>query len=147
MTNPIYAYDHNGRDASITGGVVYRGTQFGPGFDGSYFYGDYPQNWIRRLTFDAGGSVTGSQSFLPADGSADGPYGDPVNICEGPTALYYVDIGPLDVPNSGTIRRVRNLNGDQPPSVSAHATPTNGAEPLTVAFSERGHLPIPRTSR
>jgi glucose/arabinose dehydrogenase/PKD repeat protein len=139
MTNPIYAYDHNGRDASITGGVVYRGTQFGPGFDGSYFYGDYPQNWIKRLTFDAGGSVTGSQSFLPADGSADGPHGDPVNICEGPDgALYYVDIGPLDVPNSGTIRRVRNLNGDQPPSVSAHANPISGAEPLTVSFSSAG---------
>ena len=29
MTNPIYAYDHNGRDASITGGFVYRGTQSG----------------------------------------------------------------------------------------------------------------------
>jgi len=139
MTNPIYAYDHNGRDASITAGVVYRGTQFGPGFDGSYFYGDYPQNWIRRLTFDSGGTVTGSQSFLPADGSLDGPYGDPVDIREGPDgSLYYVDIGPLDVPNSGTIRRVRNLNGDRPPSVSASATPTSGSAPLTVSFSSAG---------
>ena len=27
-TNPIYSYPHDGRDASITGGIVYRGSQF-----------------------------------------------------------------------------------------------------------------------
>ena len=139
MTDPIYAYNHNGRDASITGGVVYRGSQFGPGYDGSYFFGDYPQNWIKRLTFDGGGDLTGTQDFLPADGSSDGPYGDPVYICEGPDgSLYYVDIGALDVSNSGTIRRVRNLNGDQPPTVAASATPSTGAAPLTVSFSSLG---------
>lgn len=139
MTDPIYTYNHNGRDASIIGGVVYRGTQFGPGYDGSYFFGDYAQNWIKRLTFDGSGNVTGSQSFLPADGSSDGPYGDPVSMCEGPDgALYYVDIGPLDVPNSGTIRRVRNANGNQPPSVSAGANPSGGRPPLSVSFSSAG---------
>ena len=28
MTNPIYSYTHSGHDASVTGGIVYRGTQF-----------------------------------------------------------------------------------------------------------------------
>jgi glucose/arabinose dehydrogenase len=141
MTNPIYAYDHNGRDASITGGVVYRGTQLGAGFDGSYFYGDYAQNWIKRLTFGAGGAVTGSESFIPADGSAGGPYGNPVNIAEGPDgAIYYVDIGALDVANSGTIRRVRNVSGtgNRPPSVFASVSPTSGKPPLTATFSSAG---------
>ena len=141
MTNPIYTYDHNGRDASITGGVVYRGTQLGAGFDGSYFYGDYAQNWIKRLTFGSGGAVLGSQSFVPADGSAGGPYGSPVNIVEGPDgALYYVDIGPLDVANSGTIRRIRNVGGggNRPPTVSASASPTTGKPPLAVSFSSAG---------
>ena len=87
MTDPIYAYNHNGRDASITGGVVYRGSQFGPGYDGSYFFGDYPQNWIKRLTFDGGGDLTGTQDFLPADGSSDGPYGDPVEHLRRPGRL------------------------------------------------------------
>ena len=30
-----------------------------PSYQGSYFFADYTQNWIRRLTFDANGNVTG----------------------------------------------------------------------------------------
>ena len=52
-TNPIYSYPHNGRDASITGGFVYHGTQFPSSYQGSYFFADYTQNWIKRMTFDA----------------------------------------------------------------------------------------------
>ena len=85
--------------------------------------------------------MLGSQSFVPADGSAGGPYGSPVNIVEGPDgALYYVDIGPLDVANSGTIRRIRNVGGggNRPPTVSASASPTTGKPPLAVSFSSAG---------
>ena len=57
-TDPIVSYPHAGRDASITGGVVYRGTQFPPEYRGSYFFADYVQNTIRRLTFDANGNVS-----------------------------------------------------------------------------------------
>src|SRR6185503_18171713 len=49
-TNPIFSYPHNGRDAAITGGFIYRGSQFPSQYYGSYFFGDYTQNWIRRLT-------------------------------------------------------------------------------------------------
>ena len=52
-TSPIYSYPHNGRDAAITGGFVYHGSQFPSRYQGSYFFADYTQNWIRRLTFDA----------------------------------------------------------------------------------------------
>jgi glucose/arabinose dehydrogenase len=139
LTDPLYTYAHNGRDASITGGFVYRGAQFGPAFDGSYFFGDYAQNTIRRLTFDAAGAVSANLPFVPADGAVDGPSGDPVDIRQGPDgSLYYVDIGALNVANSGTIRRVRNLNGNLPPTVSTSATPTSGASPLAVAFSSAG---------
>ena len=51
--SPISPYPHSGRDASITGGVVYRGSQFPSEYRGSYFFGDYVQNTIRRLKFDA----------------------------------------------------------------------------------------------
>ena len=59
-TAPIYYYPHNGRDAAITGGFVYHGTQFPSAYQGSLF--------LRRLhtkldssylTFDANGNVTG----------------------------------------------------------------------------------------
>ncbi len=40
---------HNGRDASMTGGLVYRGNQFPSQYVGSYFFGDYAQNTLGRL--------------------------------------------------------------------------------------------------
>ena len=49
MTNPIYTYGHGRHDASVTGGFVYRGTQFPAEYPGNYFFGDYSQNWIKRI--------------------------------------------------------------------------------------------------
>ena len=72
-TDPIYSYPHNGRDACITGGFVYHGTEFPSSYQGSYFFADYVQNWIKRLTFDANGTVTGVFNFDPLDGAVDGP--------------------------------------------------------------------------
>ena len=66
---PIYSYPHNGRDAAITGGFVYHGSQFPSSYEGSYFFADYTQNWIKRLTFDANGNVNGVFNFEPLDGS------------------------------------------------------------------------------
>lgn len=138
VTSPIYSYPHNNRDASITGGFVYRGAAFPAEYVGSYFFGDYAQNWIRRLTFDNTGAVTSMVAFEPADGGVDGPYGEIVDLKLGPEgALYYVDIGPLGTGNAGTIRRIRPTAGNQPPVVvTATAAPVSGPGPmLTVNFS------------
>lgn len=141
-TAPAYYYAHNGRDAAITGGFVYHGTQFPSTYQGSYFFADYTQNWIKRLTFDANGKVNGVFNFEPADGSVDGPYGDIVYMTEGPEgALYYVDLGYSDI--SGTygvskIRRIDFINSDLPPVAAASATPAQGQAPLTVNFSSSG---------
>ena len=141
-TAPAYYYAHNGRDSAITGGFVYHGTQFPSSYQGSYFFADYTQNWIRRLTFDGNGNVNGVFNFEPADGSVDGPYGDIVYLTEGPEgALYYIDLGYSDI--SGTfgvskIRRISYVQSNLPPVVSATATPTQGAPPLTVNFSSAG---------
>jgi glucose/arabinose dehydrogenase len=143
-TNGIYSYAHNGRDASITGGFVYRGSQFSSSYQGSYFFADYTQNWIRRLTFDGNGNVTGVQNFEPPDGSVDGAYGDIVYLTEGPDgALYYLDLGYSDI--SGTfgvskLRRIRYVQGNQAPVAAASANPTSGPAPLTVSFSSAGSL-------
>jgi glucose/arabinose dehydrogenase len=139
MTNPVYSYMHDGHDASITGGFVYRGTQFLSDYQGSYFFGDYAQNWIRRLTFDASGNVTGIANFEPPDGSLDGPYGDIVALAEGPDgSLWYVDAGPFATNNAGAVRRIRNVNANQPPSAQAAADVTAGPAPLAVSFSSAG---------
>ena len=142
FTSPIYSYPHNGRDASITGGFVYHGTQFPSSYQGSYFFADYSQNWIKRLTFDANGNVNGVFNFEPANGAADGPTGDIVYLTEGPEgALYYVDLGFSDttgVVGVSKIRRISFVNSNLPPVVSASATPTGGLAPLTVVFSSAG---------
>ena len=40
IRTPSYSYNHNGRDASITGGFVYHGTQFPSIYQGKYFFAD-----------------------------------------------------------------------------------------------------------
>jgi glucose/arabinose dehydrogenase len=142
FTAALYAYAHNGRDASITGGFVYHGTQYPASFQGSYFFADYTQNWIRRLTFDAQGNVTGVFNFEPTDGSVDGPYGDIVYLTEGPDgALYYVDLGYSDISQQfgvSKIRRIRFIQSNLPPTAISSANPTQGPLPLTVNFSSAG---------
>ena len=141
MTNPLFSYQHNNHDSAITGGFVYRGTQFPAEYYGSYFYGDYVRNWIKQLTFTSGGAVAANNNFEPADGSVDGPYGEIVDMKQGPDgALYYVDYGISWEGNvrQGQIRRIRYSAGNQPPSAVASATPTSGVPPLTVTFSSAG---------
>jgi glucose/arabinose dehydrogenase/chitodextrinase len=141
-TSPIYFYPHNGRDASVTAGFVYRGSQYPSNLQGSFFYADYAQNWIKRLTFDASGNVTGSVNFEPANGATDGPYGDIVYLTQGPDgALYYVDLGYSDTSGQfgvSKIRRIRYVQSNQAPVSIASGTPTTGSPPLDVTFSSAG---------
>ena len=134
--------DPNGRDAAITGGFVYHGTQFPSAYQGSYFFGDYAQNTIKRLTFDANGNVNGVFNFEPADGAPDGPTGDIVYLTEGPEgALYYIDLGVSDTTGPigvSKIHRISFVGSNQPPVAQASANPTSGPTPLVVNFSSAG---------
>jgi glucose/arabinose dehydrogenase len=143
-TSPLYSYPHSGRDASVTGGFVYHGSQFPASYQGDYFFADYTQNWIRRLHLDANGNVLSVNNFEPADGSVDGPYGDIVYLTEGPDgALYYVDLGYSDIGGTygvSKIRRIRYIQSNQAPVAVTSANPTSGAAPLAVTFSSAGSL-------
>jgi glucose/arabinose dehydrogenase/PKD repeat protein len=139
MTNPIYTYLHSNRDASVTGGFVYHGTQFPAEYQGDYFFGEYAMNWIKRIEFDANGNFAALRNFEPPDGRSDGPYGDIVALAQGPDgSLWYVDTGPFENENAGSIRRIRNTNANQPPTAVAAANPTSGLAPLAVSFSSAG---------
>jgi glucose/arabinose dehydrogenase/chitodextrinase len=141
-TAAIYAYPHLGRDSAITGGFVYHGSQYPASYQGSYFFADYTQNWIRRLTFDAQGNVNGVFNFEPPDGSVDGPYGDIVYLTEGPDgAVYYVDLGYSDISGQfgvSKIRRIRYTQSNLPPTAISSANLVQGPVPLTVNFSSAG---------
>ena len=81
---------------------------------GNLFYGDYVQSWIRRVTFSGAGSGCWKCPFEPADGAADGPTGNVVDLDVGPDgALYYVNIG------GGAIHRISSLSDDRPPEIAA----------------------------
>ena len=143
-TGPLYSYAHANRDASITGGFVYHGTQFPAEYRGSYFFGDYAKNTINRLRLGPNGELLGASNFWPADGASDTEtVGDPVDLVEGPDgSLYYIDIGfnESHEPNGSAIRRIRYTIGNQPPTAVASASPTSGQPPLTVQFSSAGSL-------
>ena len=144
-TSPLYSYAHNGRDASVTGGFVYRGSQFPASYVGSYFFADYTQNWIKRLVLDPAGNVTSVVNFEPADGSVDGPYGDIVYLTEGPDgAIYYLDLGYSDIGATfgvSKLRRISFVGGNQAPvAIGTATTATTGPAPLAVGFSSAGSL-------
>jgi glucose/arabinose dehydrogenase len=48
---PVWDYVHNGADAAITGGYVYRGTEI-PSLYGKYIFGDYETGNTWALTYD-----------------------------------------------------------------------------------------------
>ena len=128
---------------AITGGFVYHGTQFPSAYQGSYFFADYTQNWIKRLTFDANGNVNGVFNFEPPDGRVDGPYGDIVYLTEGPDgALYYVDLGYSDVGGTFGVSKIRRIRY-RPVEPAADrgrlgATRPRGPRRSTVNFSSAG---------
>lgn len=60
MTFPIAVYDHSGGKCSITGGYVYRGTQY-PALQGKYFFADYCSTQIGIL--DTNNTITWTPAY------------------------------------------------------------------------------------
>lgn len=128
-STPIYSYAHDGAGASITGGEVYRGSQFPAEWDGVYFVGDFTRDTIRYLRFDEEGNVTGDFDFKPTTqlpGAAD----QIVHLTIGPDgALYFTLIG-------GRVRRIQHDSRNEAPSIeSMTVDPATGGAPLGVDFS------------
>ena len=113
MTGPIYSYPHPGTHAAIMGGFVYGVAPYPSEYRGNYFFADYAQKLVKRLTLNPSGTaVTGVFNFEPTNGAAGDPsVGDPVQLRMGPDgALYYLDLSFNEQAgsfNAGTLRRMR----------------------------------------
>ena len=142
-TSPIYSYPHNGRDASITGGFIYRGSQF-------------PAEYCRQLllcrlhaeldsTADVQRQRHGQRRVqLRTARRVTGRSVRRHRLSDrrGRTARSTTSIWDSPIPpgRSGIsrIRRIRFIWDNQPPTAAASASPTEGPAPLTVNFSSAG---------
>jgi glucose/arabinose dehydrogenase/PKD repeat protein len=134
--NPIHSYPHAGAGASVTGGIVYRGSMFPPEYFGAYFYGDWVRKWIRYLEFDYGDPA------LPvlADHAFANTGGQPLAFAEGPDgSLYYVETNRTGgvFQFDGNVRRIVFDSGNAPPSCTAAIALPMSSEtaPALVQFS------------
>ena len=124
--NPIHAYNHDNLSSAVTGGPVYRGSNFPTSYQGSLFFGDYARGFIKRISLDAQGNSLGAFDFDLSAGSV-------VDLKVGPDgALYYITYIP------GRLVKVSYSLGNSSPIANATADQTKGIEPLTVNFSSAG---------
>ncbi len=134
---PIFSYQHgtfgetnNAGSRSIVGGNLYRGDLFPKTYDEVYFYGDFAKGWLRYLTFDELGNVTGDFDFLEEVAFVDNAGGITDLEVGIDGALYYTDL------YSGTLNRIIYNDSNQAPVIEqVETTPTSGTSPLSVNFS------------
>ena len=99
-------------------------------YQGSYFFADYTQNWIKRLTFDAERQRHRRLQLRARRRLGRRPVRRHRLPDRGPDgALYYLDLGYSDI--SGTfgvskIRRIRYVSGNQAPVAIAVGEPDVG---------------------
>jgi len=116
-TFPIYDYTHPGNGCSVTGGYVYRGSQY-PIMDGAYIYGDFCSGRIWAFAQMSSGEYENFDVFTMDDGmSAFGQdrHGEMYVMAYGPGTIYKItstasnshDISPA------TVRLATNLVQDQ----------------------------------
>jgi glucose/arabinose dehydrogenase len=96
LTLPVAEYSH-GEGCSITGGYVYRGSDW-PALEGRYFYADYCNGWIRSLVV-TGGVAADLQDHTPDVGTLSqiSSFGE-----DGAGELYVVS-------RSGTVYRITGV--------------------------------------
>jgi cytochrome c len=105
-------------------------------FEGKPFFYEWSKNRIYSMILDGEGGLEKISRFLPSES-----FLSPQDLKFGPDgALYVLEWGGgfgRDNPTSG-IYRIEFISGSRSPVAVATATPDNGQEPLTVAFSGLG---------
>jgi glucose/arabinose dehydrogenase len=126
VTFPAYTYGR-ALGSTIVMGPFYSDDNFAAQYAGSLFFADYSSDYIKRVTFDADGNVSGVVNFAT-------DVGHPVHLDVGPDgALYYIAFP------DGQLRRIRYTGaGNRSPLAVIAATPSSGYSPLAVDLSGTG---------
>jgi glucose/arabinose dehydrogenase len=119
--NPVYAYNHNGSNASITGGTFYQSNQFPSEYLGNYFFADYVLGFIRRLVPPDYNQATDFAQNVAS----------PVDLKVGTDGyLYYLSFF------RGSVYRLRYVgDANRSPIALLDANPSAGNVPLQVQLS------------
>jgi PKD repeat protein len=121
---PIHAYDHSGPGfEAVIGGDHAGPGDFAPEYEGDYFFADWGNNEVYRMTLDASNNPTSTEVWA-TDIKA------PVDLQFGPDgSLYYAS---RDGATAG-IRKISYVSGgNRQPVAKASASPDSGASPLTT---------------
>jgi PKD repeat protein len=106
-------------------GPTYTGGEYPATYQGSLFFGDYVNGFIKRLTFGTGGTPT--EHAFAGDWSG-------VDIEQSPGGdLVYVSFGDGDT-GTGSVERIAYSPGNARPTADADVSPTSGPSPLAVSF-------------
>ena len=115
---PIYAYPHVGQCTSVTGGYVYRGSQY-PNMQGHYLFGDFCHNRLNSLIPDGLGGwtpVTHTVSINQPAAFGQDPAGE----------LYVAAIF------DGIIYKIKDSSEQPTPNPSITVTPTKTPFPTAT---------------
>lgn len=121
---PVFSYDQSGSDCSITGGHMYRGTDY-PGLSGRYFFGDFCSSNYWSSEIVAGQVVTEPLAIDGERARAPSSFG-----LDSRGELYVASIG-------GAIYRVLDANASTQPEVAVVASCLAGNGRVDITISNR----------
>ena len=73
---PVYGYDHNQGDKSITGGYMYNGSLTSSALAGNYIYGDFTTGRVWALSYNLSNGSTTSTLLFRASGQSISSFGE-----------------------------------------------------------------------
>ena len=134
----VYEYDASNPDT----------TKFPPYYDGAVFIGEFTRDYLREVRLDAQDRVFKINNVLNCGQALGVPIPERPFECDSPMDLQFDESGHLYLltygdnffaanPDAG-MYRWDYVKGLRAPNAVLTANPTNGQEPLTVAFSSAG---------